>query len=80
MVDKTLQELLDEAGIKQVDMTKVLKLSESHVSLLVAGKRRMSIDYAAQFAQSLNTSIDAVFEAINFAKCKYNNQKKEISA
>lgn len=73
MQGKTLQELLSEAGISQIELTQILNLSESQVSLLVNGKRRMSIDYAAVIATQLNTTIDAVFSALNYAKLKSNN-------
>lgn len=66
----SLQKLLMLKNITQADMAKELNLSESHVSLMVTGHRRMTIDYAAVFARRLNVSIDDIFSAINFAKCK----------
>lgn len=76
LCDKTLQQLLDEANIKQVEMAKVLNLSESQVSLLVNGKRRMNIDVAAVFANQLNTTIDVIYKAINFDRRNYDETNK----
>lgn len=66
--EKTLQELLSKSNVKQLEMAEILSISESHVSLLVSGKRRMNMDYAAAFAKRLNITIDEVFHAVNFAK------------
>lgn len=76
LCNKTLQQLLDEANIKQVEMARILNLSESQVSLLVNGKRRMNMDVAAVFANQLNTTIDVIYKAINFAKCNYDKTNK----
>ncbi len=70
MEEMTLQEMLNKVDITQAEMAKSLGLSESHVSLLISGKRRMSVDYAAQIAKCLDTTIDVIFHAINFAKSK----------
>jgi plasmid maintenance system antidote protein VapI len=51
-------------------MAKKLGLSESHISLMVSGRRRMTMDYAAVFANELDVSIDEIFLAIDFAKRK----------
>ena len=76
--NRTLQQLLDDAKIKQVEMAELLDLSESHVSLLVHGKRRMNMDVASIFAKQLNTTIDVIYNAINFAKCKYKKDKLAV--
>lgn len=65
-----LQELIAQNGSSQVKIAKKLHLSESQVSLLVSGSRRMSLEYAAGFAEELGVSIDEIFLALNFAKCK----------
>jgi len=66
----TLQELLVSKNKSQSYMAKRLKLSESHVSLMVCGRRRMTMDYAAVFAKELGVSIDEIFLVLDFAKCK----------
>jgi plasmid maintenance system antidote protein VapI len=72
MTDKpiTLQELLIEKGVTQADMAKELSLSESHISLMVSGNRRMTMDYAAVFSKRLGVTIDDIFMALDFAKRK----------
>lgn len=69
-----MQQILSDANVTQAEMARILELSESHVSLLVSGKRRMSMDYAATFAKRLDTTIDAIFHAVNIAKCKEINR------
>jgi plasmid maintenance system antidote protein VapI len=66
----TLQELMACKNVTQREMVKELGLSEGHVSLMVSGKRRMTMDYAAVFAKKLNVTIDDIFLAVNFAKRK----------
>jgi len=66
----TLQELIANKGSSQVKIAKRLHLSESQISLLVSGDRRMSLGCAAEFAKELDVSIDEIFLALNFAKCK----------
>ena len=74
MQERTLQELLSEAGVSQIELTQILNLSESQISLLVNAKRRMSIDYAAIIANRLDTTIDTVFAALNIARLKRNEK------
>ena len=66
----TLQELLISKNVTQVAIAKELNLSESHVSLMVSGERRMTVDYAAVFARVLGVTIDDIFLALDFAKRK----------
>ena len=72
-----LQELLTSKGVTQVELTSVLNCSESQVSLLVNGKRRMTVDVAYKLAQKLNVTTDDIFLALNMTKCKV--QKEQIS-
>jgi len=48
-------------NLKQFELAKELKISESHVSLLVQGKRRMNIDQAHQFATAMDVTIDDIY-------------------
>lgn len=75
MTQSTLQEIMINKNYPQQKMAKKLNLSESHVSLLISGNRRMSIDYAAVFARELEITLDEVFLAVNFAKSKGANLK-----
>lgn len=75
--EKTLQELLDEKGITQVSLMPILNLSEPQISLLVNGKRRMSLEVAVKIAKKLRVSINTIFLAIDFAKRKEKWQDVE---
>lgn len=68
--EKTLQEILEEKGIKQKSLCDVLNLSESQVSLLISGKRRMSFENGMKIAQKIKVPPKVIFLALNFAKCK----------
>jgi len=72
----TLQQLMLTKGVTQLDLSKELKLSESHISLMVTGKRRMTLGYAAVFAKKLDVSIDDIFLALDFT----NRENEKTSA
>lgn len=63
-----LQELIASKGITQVELMSVLGCSESQVSLLVNGKRKMSLDVAGKLAEKLSVSVDDIFLALNLTK------------
>lgn len=63
-----LQELIASKGITQVELMSVLGCSESQVSLLVNGKRKMSLDVAGKLAEKLAVSVDDIFLALNLTK------------
>ncbi len=67
-MDKTLKQMIRERGFKQLEVAKRLDVSESHVSLLLKGKRRMNIDQAFEIASLMEVSIDDVFVGLQFAK------------
>ncbi|WP_302485285.1 helix-turn-helix transcriptional regulator [uncultured Megasphaera sp.] len=71
--EQTLQELLEEKGVTQRSLCNILHLSESQVSLLISGKRRMSFETGMKIAQKLRVSPTTVFLSLNFAKCKENS-------
>ena len=73
----TLQELMACKNVTQREMVKELGLSEGHVSLMVSGKSRMTMDYAAVFAKKLNVTIDDIFLAVNFEKSKVLNREAQ---
>lgn len=68
--EQTLQEILEEKGIKQKSLCDILNLSESQVSLLISGKRRMSFENGMKIAQKIKVSPKVIFLALNFAKRK----------
>ncbi len=73
---KTLQSILIEQHLTQTKLCNELKISEAQMSLLINGKRRMSIDIAAKIAMRLKISIDDIFEALNFAKSNVKDKEK----
>lgn len=77
--EQTLQELLEEKGVAQKSLCPLLNLSESQISLLISGKRRMSLDNGVKIANKLKVSPTTIFMSLNFAKRKekINWQKEE---
>lgn len=69
-MEKTLQEILEDKKISQKSLSGILGVSESQVSLLVNGKRKMSLETAMKIAEKLKVSPKTIFLALNFAKCK----------
>ena len=65
-----LQELIASKGVSQIELASVLNCSESQVSLLVNGKRRMTVDVAYTIAKKLNVSTDEIFFALILTKRK----------
>lgn len=63
-----LQELIASKGVTQIELSSVLNCSESQVSLLVNGKRRMTVDVAYKLAQHLKVTTDDIFLALNMTK------------
>lgn len=73
--DITLQEMIENIGIKQKEIAKRLNLHESTISLKVTGKREMSIEEAGIIAEMLKTTSDQIRHALNFA-----NRKELVSS
>lgn len=71
--EQTLQELMEEKKVTQRSLCKLLNLSESQISLLVTGKRRMSFENGVKIAKKLRVSPTTIFLALNFAKRKVKN-------
>jgi len=63
-MDKTLKQMIRERGLKQLEVAKHLDISESHISLLLKGKRRMNIDQAFELATLMEVSLDDVFAGL----------------
>ena len=75
--EQTLQELLEEKGVAQKSLCPLLNLSESQISLLISGKRRMSLENGVKIAKKLKVSPTTIFTALNFAKCKENEEGQQ---
>lgn len=69
-----LQELLASKGVTQVELMDDLNCSESQVSLLVNGKRKMTVEVAAIIAKRLGVTIEVIFDALNLTKRKAEQQ------
>lgn len=69
-----LQELLASKGVAQVELMDDLNCSESQVSLLVNGKRKMTVEVAAIIAKRLGVTIEVIFDALNLTKRKAEQQ------
>lgn len=65
-----LKELITSKGITQVELMGVLNCSASQVSLLINGKRRMSLEVANKLANRLDVTLNDIFLALNFTKRK----------
>lgn len=53
---------LEEKNLSQTRLGKLMGLDKSSISLLLHGQRRMTIDYAADIARLLGTSVTEVME------------------
>ncbi len=60
--------MIRERGFKQLEVARHLEISESHVSLLLKGKRRMNIDQASQLASLMEVTIDDIFVGLKSEK------------
>lgn len=78
-MNRTLQEMLEDANVKQKELARLLCLDESTISLKISGKRKMSLDEAAIIAERLKTTSDQIHCALNFAKRKVELQNARAS-
>lgn len=56
-----IRDRLHELNITQSYLSKIIGYSEAQVSLMLSGKRTMSIETAAKIAKVLGCSIDDIF-------------------
>lgn len=63
-----IRDRLRQFNITQAYLAKIIRCSASQVSLMLSGKRTMSIETAAKIAKVLGCSIDDIFFAIKFNK------------
>lgn len=64
MMTKSIKDMLREKGIKQLEIAKEMEISESHISLILRGKRRMNIDQAYQLATMMEVTIDDIYSGL----------------
>lgn len=60
-----IRDRLHELNITQSYLSKIIGCSEAQVSLMLSGKRTMSIETAAKIAKVLGCSIDDIFLSLN---------------
>lgn len=70
MSTTTIYELMKKEGIRQKDLGNLLGLHESTISLKLSGKRAVTLQEAKVMAKKLKVTTDALFYALDFAKCK----------
>lgn len=69
-MNKTLQEFLSEKNIKQKDVADALNKHESTISLKLTGERAFTLDELFALSKLTGLSLNTIYEAIGFAKCK----------
>jgi len=63
-LEKSLNQHLRAKGIKQIHLAKLMDISESYVSLILRGKRRMNIEQAKMISTISELSLDQVYSAL----------------
>lgn len=63
---KTLKQMIRDRGLRQLDIARHLEISESHVSLLLKGKRRMNVEQAWLMASLMDVSMDEVYVGLKY--------------
>lgn len=67
---KTLNDIRVEKNLTLKDIAQALDISEPYCSLLLSGKRRMSLDNAKKLAKILERSIDEIHMLYQVSKNK----------
>ena len=60
----------EQAGYTQLEMSKLMGISESYYCQLENGVRRMSLENACKAAKILKKTLNDIFLADDFAKCQ----------
>jgi transcriptional regulator with XRE-family HTH domain len=58
----TLREFFDQTGVRQSDIAADLKISEAHMSNIVSGKRRPSVELAMRMSALTNVPIPGIVQ------------------
>jgi plasmid maintenance system antidote protein VapI len=74
MIDNkaTIKELMKDRDIKLKEMAIELECSKQHVSYMVNGKRKISLERASVFANKLGITLDDFYKAIKNGEEKTN--------
>jgi len=71
---KTLNDARLEKNLTLKEIAQILSISECYCSLLLSGKRRMSLENAEKLAKVLERSIDEIFRLYQVSKSKVNTE------
>ena len=73
-----LKEAREKAGLTQLEVAKKLKISDSFLSQLENGKRRLSLQMALNYSSVLGLTLNDIFLPCNMAKRKVESGVKKV--
>ena len=76
----TVYELMKKVGVKQKDLSELLGVHESTISLKLSGKRIVTLQEAKVISKKLKVTTDALFYALDFAKRKVDGDNPDSAA
>ena len=68
IIIKTLNEARIEKNLTLKEISRILEISECYCSLLLSGKRRMSLDNAEKLSKILGSTIDEVYRLYKYTQ------------
>jgi len=72
-----IKEAREKAGLTQLEVAKKLNISDSFLSQLENGKRKLSLQMAINIAKALGMDPSDIFLPHNMANCKVDEGIKE---
>lgn len=60
----SIRQLIKEKGLTQKDIAEALQLTQSAVSKLLSGQRRLTVDRALTLARLLDVSVEELIELL----------------
>ncbi|EGW39355.1 helix-turn-helix transcriptional regulator [Desulfosporosinus sp. OT] len=75
----TIKEAREKAGLTQLEVAKKLKISDSFLSQLENGKRKLSLQMAIDIAEVLGMNPTDIFLPCNMSKCKVDKEVRSVS-
>lgn len=74
-----LKEAREKAGLTQLEVAKKLNISDSYLSQLENGRRKLSLQMAIDIAKEVGMNPTEIFLIYDMTNCKVNkNMKKAI--
>ena len=80
MSNITVYELMKKVGVKQKDLSELLGVHVSTISLKLSGKRIVTLQEAKVISKKLKVTIDALFYALYFEKRKVGGNNPDSAA